>query len=71
MRDQMPQSRKVLALVPSERERWCDHALAAYGGSVPGTGPIVCRMCGSRLPRFPDAQDVADFNALTHKEMTR
>ncbi len=52
--------KKIFALVPSEREKECDHRQAAYSGRIPCTGPIICAMCGARLP--------ADFFGRQEKE---
>lgn len=41
---------KRFALVPSEREKVCDHPSGfAYTGTIPCTGPLKCGLCGSVL----------------------
>ena len=40
--------KKIYALVPSEREKACDHPFGfAYTGEVPCTGPRKCVLCGT------------------------
>lgn len=42
-------AKKQYALNPSEREKECTHELGfAYTGTIPCTGPRICRMCGER-----------------------
>lgn len=43
--------KKFYALVPSEREKECDHKMCAYTGAVPCTGPYKCLMCGAFIDR--------------------
>jgi len=53
--------KKIFALIPSEREKECDHPLGfAYTGKIPCTGPRVCRLCGTRAP---------EPEPLTHDEI--
>ena len=40
--------KKRLALIPSEREKECEHERLHYRGAIPCTGPKVCDMCGLR-----------------------
>lgn len=54
--------KKIYALIPSEREKDCDHSYARHwSGGIPLTGKLICNMCGSVvekqrdiLPTIPD-----------------
>ena len=42
--------KKIHALIPTEREKECDHAMGfPYTGTIPCTGPRTCPLCGSRM----------------------
>ena len=41
--------RKKNALLTAERKNACLHEHGQFIGSVPNTGPFVCRMCGVPL----------------------
>jgi len=48
------EAKKRYAMIPGERKKDCKHEMGfAYQGRMPGTGPRVCRLCGTRLDDLP------------------
>ena len=44
-------AKRQYALLAAEREKECPHELVAYRGTIPNTGPRICRMCGTINPK--------------------